>query len=120
MKYKDTECIAYKDVIIDGEKYTAVIKDITPYNRSEIRGGVYTVTIDLFYDCELFNNNNDMVFHDEEEEKEEKNYINVIKSFCEDYKKYKIREIKAMEKEKKILEEENLALKELEEWDGII
>ena len=114
--YKGHECFAYKDVIINNKKYTVIIEDIrieaVNTRTCEENGWMFKIITNVEYLCSMFDNEDNLIYNKSIYKREEKKYLDVIKEFCSNY-------ITKQEKLKKELKEEQRALEELEQWDGV-
>ena len=111
--YKGHECFAYKDVIIDNKKYIVIIEDMKFESLSYTCYDGYSNTImSVEYLCSMFDNEDNLIYNKSIYKREEKKYLDVIKEFCSNY---------SIEQEElqKTLQEEQRALEELEQWDGV-
>ena len=113
--YKGHDCFAYKAVIINNKKYTVIIEDIKieAVNTQTCENGfIFKTIINVEYLCSMFDNEDNLIYNESIYKREDKKYLDVIKEFCSNY-------ITKQEKLKKELKEEQNALEELEQWDGV-
>ena len=109
------KCVVYKKVKISNKEYTAVITDICIEIEPDECWNHRCYTSNAYYECNMFDENDNIIFNKTIKRGEDKKYFNVINEFCIECIREKLLYDKNFYEEQRQLK----ALQTLEQWDGI-